>query len=131
MKGDNEVETTNISTADEKGYDSFGLIPAIHVMAHFSKVVSWNIYGHLAIKLEKSSLMSHFFHCDMVLVQETWLHDSKEHALPLRSSYDIITQPLSSSPSARGAWGGLAIIFHASLHLQKVDAVSTDFVLVA
>ncbi len=33
------VETTNISTADEKDYDGFfGLVPAVLATAHFGKV---------------------------------------------------------------------------------------------
>ncbi|PBK88754.1 hypothetical protein ARMGADRAFT_1015881 [Armillaria gallica] len=34
-----KIETTNISTADEKGYDGFfGLIPTLLANAHFGKV---------------------------------------------------------------------------------------------
>lgn len=92
--------------------------------------MSWNIHGHVAIKLQDPDLSACEFSKDILLLQETWLRAGDDEALPLPSGLDIVACPSPSPASTRQAWGGLAIIFRTGLRAQVVREVSTEFILV-
>jgi hypothetical protein len=90
------------------------------------KILSWNaqsLCNDKNVISLKTFLSQNFYH--VVLLQETWLNDSKIISIP---GYDIIRKDRPNPNNLKTVHGGVAILVHRSFNAKSIRFCETNFI---